>query len=137
MRQYPAEAETASAGVQAVFRVLDGRWKLNILFNLFGRRVRRFSELERDIPGISQKMLAQQLRGLEQDGIVRRTVHPEVPPRVEYALTEWGEGLCPALDALLSWATVPSAPELPATELPASRQTGSRPSDPRTDRSPT
>jgi len=116
LRQYPSGAEAASDGVESVFRVLEGRWKLNILFNLFGRRTRRFSELERSIPEISQKMLAQQLRGLEQDGIVRRTVHPEVPPRVEYALTEWGEALCPALDALLRWATVPSKPEHSAAE---------------------
>jgi DNA-binding HxlR family transcriptional regulator len=53
---------------------------------------------------VSQKMLAQQLRQLERDGIVARTVHPEVPPRVEYRLTNWGQSLCPALDQLLTWA---------------------------------
>lgn len=74
-----------------------------ILFNLFGGRVLRFSDLERAIPAISQKMLAQQLRSLERDGIVLRTVHPQVPPRVEYRLSEWGQSLCPALDALLQW----------------------------------
>jgi DNA-binding HxlR family transcriptional regulator len=66
--------------------------------------VRRFSELERLIPAISQKMLIQQLRQLEADGIVRRIVHHQVPPKVEYALTGWGQALCPALDALLTWA---------------------------------
>ena len=84
--------------------MLEGRWKLVILFHLFGGKTLRFSELERAIPTISQKMLSQQLRQLERDGIVARTVHPEVPPKVEYHLTEWGQSLCPALDALLTWA---------------------------------
>jgi len=95
--------------VQNTLRVLEGRWKLVILFQLFGGRVKRFSELERAIPGISQKMLIQQLRQMEQDGIVVRIVHHEVPPRVEYHLTDWGQALCPALDALLIWAE--AAPE--------------------------
>lgn len=84
--------------------MLEGRWKLLILFQLFGGNVRRFSELERAIPQVTQKMLAQQLRQLEADGIVRRVVYPEIPPRVEYSLTPWGQSLCPALDALLKWA---------------------------------
>ncbi|ASK32889.1 transcriptional regulator (plasmid) [Alcanivorax sp. N3-2A] len=67
------------------------------------QEVRRYSELKKRIPGISQKMLAQQLRALEADGLVRRTVYPEVPPRVEYQLTDWGQALCPVLDGLLSW----------------------------------
>jgi len=83
--------------------MLEGRWKLVILFHLFGGKVLRFSELERAIPAISQKMLTQQLRQMENDGIVRRVVHPQVPPKVEYALTDWGQSLCPALDALLHW----------------------------------
>jgi DNA-binding HxlR family transcriptional regulator len=84
-------------------KVLEGRWKMIIIFHLFVRPVLRFSELERAIPAVSQKMLIQQLRELERDGIVRRKVHPEVPPKVEYSLTEWGEAVCPALDALLTW----------------------------------
>ncbi len=75
-----------------------------ILFHLFEGKVRRYSELEKLIPGISQKMLAQQLRQLEADGVVARTIYPEVPPKVEYRLTGWGQALCPALDALLKWA---------------------------------
>ena len=86
-----------------MIRALEGRWKLILLFHLFGGQVRRYSELEKSIPGISQKMLAQQLRELEADGLVRRTVYPEVPPKVEYQLTDWGQALCPVLDALLSW----------------------------------
>lgn len=97
-------AETAAQGVQNVIRVLEGRWKLVILFQLFGGRVRRFSDLERAIPSVSQKMLVQQLRQLESDGVVARIVHRQVPPKVEYHLTKWGQSLCPALDALLTWA---------------------------------
>ncbi|WP_245814768.1 winged helix-turn-helix transcriptional regulator [Cystobacter ferrugineus] len=91
-------------GTEEALKVLEGRWKMMILFNLFARPVLRFSELERAIPGVSQKMLSQQLREMERDGIVRRTVHPEVPPRVEYTLTDVGRALCPVLDALLRWS---------------------------------
>ncbi len=101
---------SAAAGIEQAIRRLDGRWKLVILFHLFGGKTLRFSDLERAIPGISQKMLAQQLRQLEGDGIVMRTVHPEVPPKVEYHLTEWGQSLCPALDRLLTWAEQQPAP---------------------------
>lgn len=100
---YPTP-QAASAGAESALRLLEGRWKLVILFHLFGGRVLRFSELERAIPAVSQKMLIQQLRQLETDGVVRRIVHHEVPPRVEYGLTDWGQALCPALDALLLWA---------------------------------
>lgn len=100
---YPTP-KTAAAGVEDILRILEGRWKLVILFHLFGGQVLRFSELEREIPAISQKMLIQQLRQMEKDGVVRRIVHHQVPPKVEYCLTEWGQALCPALDALLTWA---------------------------------
>ncbi|WP_022721113.1 helix-turn-helix domain-containing protein [Rhodopseudomonas sp. B29] len=94
---------TAADGIAAALRLLEGRWKILILFHLFGGRTLRFSELERLVAGVSQKMLTQQLRQLEADGIVARTVYPEVPPKVEYRLTAWGQSLCPALDALLGW----------------------------------
>lgn len=81
---------TAAQDVEQSIKLLEGRWKLVILFHLFGGNVLRFSELERAIPGISQKMLGQQLRQLEADGLVCRTVHSQVPPKVEYALTAWG-----------------------------------------------
>lgn len=95
---------TAASGVGQALKILEGRWKLVILFNLFGGKLLRFSELERAIPAISQKMLIQQLRQMEKDGIVRRIVHHQVPPKVEYGLTPSGQALCPALDALLKWA---------------------------------
>src|SRR2546422_10568763 len=98
-------AKQAADGVEQAIKLLEGRWKLVILFHLFGGHVLRFSELERAIPGISQKMLIQQLRQMEKDGVVRRIVHHQVPPKVEYALTDWGQGLCPALDAILTWAS--------------------------------
>jgi DNA-binding HxlR family transcriptional regulator len=96
-------AQSAAAGLERAFGLLEGRWKLLILFHLFGGQVQRFSDLERAIPGVSQKMLAQQLRRMESDGLLIRIVHNQVPPKVEYRLTAWGQSLCPALDALLTW----------------------------------
>jgi len=95
---------TAASDVETIFKMLEGRWKLIILFHLFGGKVQRYSDLAKLIPGISQKMLAQQLRQLEADGIIERKVYPVVPPKVEYRMSEWGQSLCPALDALLKWA---------------------------------
>lgn len=95
--------EMAASGIDDVFKMLEGRWKMIIIFHLFDRSILRFSELERAIPGVSQKVLTQQLRDLERDGVVERTIYPQVPPRVEYRLSAWGQGMCPALDALLKW----------------------------------
>ena len=100
--------DMAATGVESAFRILEGRWKMVIIFHLFARNVLRFSELERAIPAASQKMLIQQLRELERDGVVNRTVYPQVPPKVEYRLTGWGTAVCPALDALLEWAALQS-----------------------------
>ena len=91
--------DMAARGVEGAFRMLEGRWKMVIIFHLFARGTLRFSELEKAIPGVSQKMLIQQLRELERDGIVSRTVYPQVPPKVEYDLTKWGQAMCPALDS--------------------------------------
>ena len=102
---YPT-AGSAAADVEQTLKLLEGRWKLLILFRLFGGKVLRFSELERAITGISQKMLIQQLRQMEADGMVRRIVHHQVPPKVEYCLTKCGQALCPSLDALLKWAAL-------------------------------
>jgi DNA-binding HxlR family transcriptional regulator len=98
--------DMAASGVEDAFRILEGRWKMVIIFHLFSRGTLRFSELEKAIPAVSQKMLIQQLRELERDGVVGRTVYPQVPPKVEYELTEWGKAMCPALDALLEWAAL-------------------------------
>ena len=96
--------EIAATGVEEALKVLRARWKLIILFYLFRDGTLRLSELERAIPDITQKMLIQQLRSLERDGVVSRLVHPVVPPKVEYNLTPCGQDLCPALDELLYWA---------------------------------
>lgn len=93
----------SAARVREALALLGGRWKLDIVFLLFEREVRRFADLERALDGVSPKVLAQQLRALEHDGVVSRTVHPEVPPRVEYRLTDHGRALQPALRALRDW----------------------------------
>lgn len=111
----PHTPSSAAAEVEALIRLLDGRWKLLLLFHLFDGNVRRYSDFERLIPEISQKMLAQQLRQLESDGLVVRTVFPTVPPKVEYRLTEWGQALCPALDALLTWGALPQRSPVPTS----------------------
>jgi DNA-binding HxlR family transcriptional regulator len=82
--------------------IIGGRWKVLILWQLF-RGAQRFSELFRALEGVTQKMLTQQLRELEHDGIVHRTVYPQVPPKVEYSLTPLGESLRPVVDAMCEW----------------------------------
>src|SRR6202521_833262 len=95
---------SAAQDVEAALRLLEGRWKLVILFHLFGGKILRFSDLERVIPNITQKMLGQQLRRMESDGIVVRKVYPQVPPKVKYSLRVWGQSVGTALDAFLKWA---------------------------------
>jgi DNA-binding HxlR family transcriptional regulator len=90
--------------VEEAIRVLEGRWKMLIVAHLYGEGLMRFSQLRRAIPQVSQKMLIQQLRGLEQDGVVTRTIHPQIPPRVDYELSETGRALGPVFLALLDWA---------------------------------
>ena len=89
--------------MQDALRPLEGRWKLMIMAQLLAGRAMRFSDLGRALPEISQKMLIQRLRDLEEDGIVSRTLYPQVPPKVEYCLTEVGKGLRPVFIALLDW----------------------------------
>lgn len=84
--------------------LIGNKWKLLILRNLLARPW-RFNELLRDLPGLSQKVLTDNLRQLEADGIVSRTVYPETPPHVEYTLTELGRTLEPIIDALRIWGT--------------------------------
>jgi DNA-binding HxlR family transcriptional regulator len=126
--------DMAAGGIESVFRILEGRWKMVIVFHLFARGVLRFSELGRAIPGASQKMLIQQLRDLERDGVVSRTVYAQVPPKVEYRLTEWGQAMCPALDALLEWAALRPKPSPRASD--ALRTAGSRRRGPSPDLAP-
>ena len=99
----PAGEYCSPAAGERVFRMLEGRWKLAILHHLFLDGSMRFSDLERALPPISQRMLTQRLRELERDRIVLRTVYPEAPPKVEYRLTAFGEALRPVLHAVLAW----------------------------------
>lgn len=94
----------ATCPAETAITLLGSKWKLLILRELF-KGMRRFGELARSVPGISQKMLTQQLRQMEEDGLVNRKVYPEVPPRVEYSLTEIALGLKPVLDAMHKWGT--------------------------------
>ena len=90
-------------GIDAAMDVVGGKWKSLILWELHEKGVRRFGELKRGLPGISEKMLIQQLRELAEDGIVHREVYREVPPRVEYSLTTDGAALNAALEPLGRW----------------------------------
>ena len=94
--------ELPACPVATTVQLIGNKWKLLILRNL---RVRpwRFNELQKSLEGISQKVLTDSLRSMENDGIVIRTVYPEVPPRVEYALSELGESMRPILDAMEAW----------------------------------
>lgn len=88
--------------VATTVSMIGNKWKLLIIRNLISRAW-RFNELQRDLEGISQKVLTDCLRSMEADGIITRTVYPEVPPRVEYALSELGESLCPVIDEMKKW----------------------------------
>ena len=88
--------------VTTTLNVIGGKWKPVILWILHDGK-RRFSEIRRMIPGITQKMLTQQLRELEADGILNRRVFPVVPPKVEYSLTQYGQTLAPVLQAMATW----------------------------------
>lgn len=99
-------------GIAAAMSVIDGKWKVSVLWEL-EQRARRFGELRRLVPGVSEKVLAAQLRELETDGIVHREVYDEVPPRVEYSLTPLGQDLNEALAPLGAWGGKHLLPEGP------------------------
>lgn len=94
--------ELPACPVATTVALIGSKWKLLIIRNL---RVRpwRFNELRKDLEGISQKVLTDSLRALENDGIIIRTVYPEVPPRVEYALSDLGESMRPIMDSMEAW----------------------------------
>lgn len=89
-------------GVEVTLNLIGGKWKGLILWHLCQKTL-RFSQLRRRIPGVTQKMLTQQLRELERDGLVHREVYAEVPPRVEYSMTAKGDTLKPLLQEMCGW----------------------------------
>ncbi len=91
--------------VTTAMKVIGGKWKPIILW-ILREKILRFGEIRRFIPGITQKMLTQQLRELEAADIINRKVYPEVPPRVEYKLTEYGATLIPVLESLAEWGSI-------------------------------
>ena len=96
--------ELPDCPVATTVQLIGNKWKLLILRNLLVRPW-RFNELQKSLEGISQKVLTESLRSMESDGIVIRKVYAEVPPRVEYSLSELGETLRPILDAMQTWGT--------------------------------
>ena len=92
-----------SCPIEHTVNLIGHKWKVLILRNLFNQGTLRFNEMHKGIDGISQKMLTQQLRQLEADGIICRKVYPEVPPRVEYSLSVLGESLKPILEEMNKW----------------------------------
>ena len=94
--------EMPSCPVATTLQLIGSKWKILIMRNLMSRPW-RFNELKKDLEGVSQKVLTDSLRSMEEDGIVIRTVYPEVPPRVEYSLTELGKSLKPILDSMQAW----------------------------------
>jgi len=90
--------------VEATLEVIGGKWKGIILYHLLTATI-RFNELRRLMPGITQRMLTNQLRELEADNLIKRKVYPEVPPKVEYSITEYGKTLAPVIHALQAWGS--------------------------------
>lgn len=101
----PKQQLVWAAATSEALRVLEGKWKIVIIFQLFAaKQPLRFSELERRVEGVNQKMLIQQLKELEKDGIVIRKIYPQVPPKVEYALSDMGLALGPSIECLIEWS---------------------------------
>jgi DNA-binding HxlR family transcriptional regulator len=96
------KAELPECPVATTVSLIGSKWKLLIIRNLLVRPW-RFNELQKSLEGISQKVLTDSLRSMEADGIITRTVYPEVPPRVEYALSELGESMRPILNTMKEW----------------------------------
>lgn len=101
--------------VETTLTLIGDKWKVLILRDLRGG-TKRFGELRRSLSGISQKVLTSNLRDMESSGLILREVFPEVPPRVEYALTDLGESMTPILDAMASWGEEYKAGRLPERE---------------------
>ncbi|QSO47129.1 winged helix-turn-helix transcriptional regulator [Alicyclobacillus mengziensis] len=90
--------------VQDALSILGGKWNPIILLHLMSARTMRYSEFKKVLVGITPKMLTSQLRGLEEEGLIRRKVYAQVPPKVEYSITEYGMTLKPVLEAMHEWS---------------------------------
>jgi Predicted transcriptional regulators len=95
--------EPNNCKVAAALDTIVGKWKIAIMLNLFHNKTMRFSELQHAMPGVTKKMLTAHLRDLEEEGIIKREVFPQVPPKVEYSVTEYGATLQTILDSLHEW----------------------------------
>lgn len=102
--------ELPACPVETTLMLISDRWKVLIIRDLFGG-TKRFGELKKSVGNISQKVLTSNLRSMEEDGLLTREVFPEVPPRVEYTLTETGYSLKPVLDSMVDWGTAYKARE--------------------------
>lgn len=96
--------QTYQCPVEATIRLIGGKYKAVILWHLIDKTL-RFGELRNLVPSATPKMLTQQLRELESDGLILRTVYPVVPPKVEYSLTDFGKSIIPILDVMCKWGT--------------------------------
>ena len=97
------EAVSNACPMELGINILSGKWKLRILRNLYIKKVVRFNELQRNLGNITTKTLTEQLRELEDKKIIKRTIYPEIPPKVEYSLTEIGSSIEPVLKTLCDW----------------------------------
>ena len=112
--------------VEATLDIIGGKWKSIILFRVL-EETRRFNELRRLVPNLTQRMLTNQLRELERDGLIARKVYAQVPPKVEYSITGLGKTLEPVLLALTQWAQVHMQPRLAADNLPVPARVSAEP----------
>jgi DNA-binding HxlR family transcriptional regulator len=126
LRESPSADEPCKGGLtqfHRALRVLAGKWKSEILWQLVQRK-HRFGELRQSIPGVTQHMLTTQLRDLEAEGLVKRTVYPEVPPRVEYEITPSAKALRPVFDELFRWSQEHGFPTGPQPKAAPAREKG-------------
>lgn len=105
-------------GIDATLEMIGGKWKIQILWSL-RTKAKRFSDIKEEVQGITQKMLTQQLKEFVRDGLATRKSYPEIPPRVEYKLTDYGKSIIPVLEAMNKWGEIHLAKKL-GIELPSS-----------------
>jgi len=103
MNEKKMELNSSQCDLSAVFKIIGGKWKILLIKTIVNQCPKRFGELRRDLEDVAQTTLTTQLRELERDGIIYRKVYAEVPPRVEYKLTELGKTLIPVIESLESW----------------------------------